>query len=236
MEIDISLILAVIGTFMGIIATIIYGSNYLPRRHGSAVEKYMVTDIFPFRIKNNTHNLAQLQLVKSSIKNACGFAGIHIEPERIVFHHYGFTNNCFHAVIAPDHILYEDEISYQKSASNEFTSISITHNPTSIPKELIPKKYRKKTIESMLITLSYKFPKKYTGPSYKSKSLLFAKGVGLIKAVTTYDDGQKDEFTLKKHRISEANNAWWPIQSIGNYWIYDIRYSHGPNKVNILHK
>ena len=145
-------LLAIVALAVGVLATKLYGSNYLPRKRGKATEKYMVTDIFPFRVKNDTHNLAQLQLVKSSIKNACGFAGLHVEPERIVFHHYGFANNCFHAVIAPGHILYEEGVSNQKTASNEFTSISVAHNPASVPKEFIPKKYRKKTIESMLVS------------------------------------------------------------------------------------
>jgi hypothetical protein len=228
-------VIAILALLIGILATKYYGSNYLPRRKGLATEKYMVTDIFPFRVKGNVYNLAQLQLVKSSIKNACGFAGLHVEPQRIVFHHYGFANNCLHAVIAPGHILYEEGTRNQQTSSNEFSSITVAHNPTSVPKEFIPKKYRKYAIEAMLVTLDYSFPKTYTGPLYKSKSLLFAKGIGLIKAVTTYQDGQRDEFTLKTHKVLEASDAWWPIQQIGNFWVYDIVYAHGPNKVNIKH-
>ena len=69
---------------------------------------------------------------------------------------------------------------------------------------------------------------------YETKSLLFVKGVGLVKAVTTYRDGQKDEFTLKKYKVKEVSNAWWPF-AIGNYWVYEIIYAYGPNKVNIKH-
>lgn len=65
------ILIAFAALVIGILATKAYGSNYLPRKKGKAIEKYMVTDIYPFGVKNDTYNLAQLQLVKSSIKNAC---------------------------------------------------------------------------------------------------------------------------------------------------------------------
>ncbi len=227
--------MAVVALIIGVWATKVFGSNYLPRKKGKAIEKYMVTDIYPFHVKNNVYDLAQLQLVKSSIKNGCGFAGIHVDRDKIVFHHYGFANNCLHAIIAPGDVLLDQDARKLKSQSNEFKSIDIAHNPTQLPKELLPKQYRNKAIDSLLVTMEFSFPKTYTGPMYASKSLLFAKGIGLVKAVTTYRDGQKDEFTLKHHKVKEASDAWWPVHTIGNYWVYDIKYAYGPNKVNIKH-
>lgn len=219
---------------VGVIATKVFGSNYLPQKKGRAIEKYLVTDIYPFHVKNDVHDLVQLQLVKSSIKNDCGFAGIHVAKDRIEFHHYGFANNCLHAVIAPCDVILDESAQTLKSQSNRFSGISIKHNPSQLPKEFIPKKYRKRAIDSLLVQMEFSFPKTYTGPMYETKSLLFVKGVGLVKAVTTYRDGQKDEFTLKKYKVKEVSDAWWPF-AIGNYWVYEIIYAYGPNKVNIKH-
>ncbi len=211
------------------------GKHFVAKEKGHAIEKYMVTDIYRFNVKNDVYDLAQLQLVESSIRNGCGFAGIHVDKEKIIFHHYGFANNCLHAVIAPGDVLLDCDAKTLKTQSNEFKSISIDHNPKQLPKEFLPEKYRKTAIESLLVSMEFEFPKTYTGPMYQSKSLLFAKGIGLVKAVTTYRDGQTDEFTLNKHRVSEASDAWWPVHTLGNYWEYDISYAKGPNKVNIKH-
>lgn len=210
-------------------------SHFSPKEKGRAIEKYMVTDIYRFNVKNNVYDLAQLQLVQSSIRNGCGFAGVHVDKEKIVFHHYGFANNCFHAIIAPGDIILDQDAGTLKAQSNEFKSISIDHNPKSLPKEFLPDKYRKIAIESLLVSMEFQFPKTYTGPMYQSKTILLAKGIGLIKSVTTYRNGQTDEFILKNHLVKEASDAWWPVHTLGNYWEYEINYSLGPNKVNIKH-
>ena len=231
--ISIDRVVALVVFVAGVVATKMYGSNYLPRRRGFAIEKYMVTDIIPFRTKSGTHNLSQIQLVKSSIKNSCGFAGAYIDDTKIVFHHYGFANNCLHAIIAPGYTLYDESHQRQRTQSNEYKSIDIKHVPSSIPLEMLPKKYKSMSTEAMMVRIMYDFPKTYTGPLYREKSIIFMRGIGIVKAVTTYSDGTKDEFTLKRHKVKEVSNLWWPLQTIGNYWLYDIQYAHGPNKINI---
>lgn len=218
---------------ISVIASWYFSRHYIPQRKGVAYEKYLVTDIFEFPVKNNVLDISHLQLIKSSIKNACGFAGIYVASDKIVFHHYGFTNNCLHAIIAPGDTLYDPDSNTSKPSSNGYKTINVKHDPKLFPKELIPKKYRDLTTKALMLTLAYEFPQSYAGPRYKTKTLLFIKGIGLVSAVVEYQGGKKDHFELVKYKVKEKSDLWWPIYTVGNYFKYKIRYEYGPNKVNI---
>lgn len=236
-DIDIALYLDRIIGVSGILLTVIVGwyfsRPYLPQKKGVAYERYIVTDIYEFPVKNNVLDISHLQLQKSSIKNSCGFAGIHVDEEKIIFRHYGFTNNCLHAIIAPDDILYDPCSTSKKSKSNGFSSINIKHSPKLIPLDLVPKKYKKLTTKALMLTLEYDFPQSYVGPRYQTKNFIFIKGIGLVYAVIQYKGGKKDIFELKKYRVQERSDSWWPVHTIGNYFEYKIVYEYGPNLINI---
>lgn len=226
-------LLSLAGIIISLIAGWYFSRPYLPQRKGVAYEKYAVTEIYELPTKNKMMDISHLQLVKSSIKNSCGFAGIHVDKEKIVFHHYGFTNNCIHAIVAPGDTLYDPSEKNASVPSNGYKSITVKNSPNDFPKELLPKKYRKLSSKALMLTLEYEFPQTYAGPRYKKKTLIFIKGIGLASAVIEYQGGKTDSFELVDFKVKEISDLWWPVHTIGNYFEYRIQYEYGPTKVNI---
>lgn len=228
----------VAGGVLSIVIAVFFGQAYvLISRKNMAREKYAITDIMNYNVRNNAIPLARLQLVKSSVKNACGFADMYKDKNKIIFRHYSFANNCFHNIIAPGSVLFDESVSDIKTESNEFDGIKICYKYSFLGTDVLPKKFQTKSSDCMRIIMLYTFPSDYVGPLYKSKELLFAKGIGLVHAVITYNTDQTNTFMLRNYKLQAHSSSWLPIENIGNYWVYDIAYfsgsANGPTKFNI---
>lgn len=227
-----------LGAAISLLIQLFVGQAYvLFIKKGRAREKYAITDIMTHYIKGKSIPLARLQLIKSSVKNACGFADLYKENERIIFRHYAFANNCFHNISAPGNILFDDSVLESTTESNKFDGISLSYEYSPGSADLLPKPFRNKSSASLTVKVGFTFPDDYVGPIYKSKEFLFGKGIGLVRAVVVYNTGQTNVFELRKFKIRSHSSSWLPLESIGNWWDYDVEYfsgpANGPTKFNI---
>lgn len=237
---DLITIVSIIITIISILFSIHQNEQYFYffRKKNVVKEKYMVMDIISYPTREEVIDLCILKLVKSSQKSATGFALINLNSEasEIKFESYSFLNNCMHCIIAPsDIIVIRDKYSINTN-SNGHSEIKVKVKTEPVDLNLFHKNYIKCKNEVVQIMLSFEFPRNYVGPRYAYKKLIFMKGVGLVGAEVKYSDNRIDQLTLIKHKVkSEKSDAWWPLNEIGNYWEYKIRYSegHGPNTFNI---
>ncbi|MCJ7649690.1 MAG: hypothetical protein MUP85_13830 [Candidatus Lokiarchaeota archaeon] len=232
----ISILFSLLVGALGIYFTIKYSSIYHIRNKGKIREKYRITEIIEFRKKNETIDLYRMVLEKSSIKNAMGFVDFIKSDGEIKAKHYAFINSCIHNILAPGKIIFDDNktIYTEKAPSNEFTSYTIkTQRFRNASDKLIPKRYRKYSPKCFYTESEFDYPKTYTGPRYDKRIITFCPGIGILRSETIYKSGQKDTYILKNHKIKDKTEMAFPINNIGNYWVYDIEYSVGPNKINI---
>lgn len=235
---DSDFIYFILGSLFSLLIAIYIGSSYvLFSKKLRAREKYAITDIMTYNVKGNSIPLARLQLIKSSVKNACGFADIYKDNSEIVFRHYAFANNCFHNICAPGNILFDDSISSLITESNEFDGIVMTYTYSPGSSDLLPRHFRKKSSASLSVKINCTFPPEYVGPTYKTKEYIFAKGIGLVSAVIVYNTDQTNTFELREFNLQSHSSSWLPIESVGNWWVYDVEYfsgsANGPTKFNI---
>ncbi len=228
----------IIGVFFSLLIQLFVGPAYvLFTKKWHAREKYAITDIMTYHVKGKSIPLVRLQLIKSSVKNACGFADLYKDDNKIVFRHYAFANNCFHNVCAPGTILFDGSISTATTESNEFDGITISYTYSLGSPDLLPKRFRKKSSASLSVRINYMFPPDYVGPPYKTKEFIFAKGIGLVSAVIVYNTDQTNVFELRRFKLQNHSSSWLPVESVGNWWEYDIEYfsgsANGPTKFNI---
>jgi hypothetical protein len=201
-------------------------------------EKYRVIEKIELRQKSGKcSDSARLILEESSIHNALGFMDISISdnPENISFERYAFINSFIHNLIAPGKILLKKNASWkEKASSNEFISFYINSKKlTSYPIEKIPVEYRNNDYEYCVIESTLDYPKTYTGPRYSKRLLIFVKGLGIVFGKTEYKNNDIDIYRLRDYKIQEEGKEFWfPIQ-VGNYWVYEIDYEHGTNKLNM---
>ena len=220
---------------IGIYFTIKYSSVYHIREKGKAKERYKIIEYVEFREKNETLDLYRMVLDKSSFKNAIGFADFTIQNGEIKAKHYAFVNSCIHNIIAPGKILIKkDATSWIENApSNKFVSYKIrTKVIENLSPDLIPKRYDKYASKCLCIESGFGYPKTYTGPRYEKRAITLCRGIGIVRSETIYRSGQRDLYVLRKFNVRKKSESWFPL-SIGNYWVYDIEYSIGPNKINI---
>jgi hypothetical protein len=231
---QIGLITTVILGLIGIYVTLRYSPNFIVTGKGKARERYKIVESFEFREKSETFDLYRLVLDKSSFKNATGFADLMMRNGGLEMKHYAFINSCIHNVIAPGKVLIRNSDSWvERAPSNKFLSYKIeTRVIEDSPEELIPEKYRKYREKCLCTESDFEYPKTYTGPRYKKRVITFCRGIGIIRAETTYKGGGMDLYLLRKHKVQRNPESLFPL-SIGNYWIYDIKYSVGANKINI---
>ena len=64
--------------------------------------------------------------------------------------------------------------------------------------------------------------------------IVFAKGIGIAYAETEYMNKEKDVYFLRDFKTINAQDSWFPINSIGNWWVYDVSYFEKPNSINML--
>ena len=228
----------VLGAFISLLIQLFVGQAYvLFTKKGRAREKYAITDIMTYHVKGKSFPLARLQLIKSSVKNACGFADLYKDNDKIVFRHYAFANNCFHNISAPGNVLFDDSVSTATTESNEFDGITISYDYSPGSADLLPRRFRKKSSASLTVKVSFTFPSDYVGPIYKSKEFLFARGVGLVRAVIVYNTDQTNIFELRNFKLQSHSASWLPLEGVGNWWDYDVEYfsgsANGPTKFNI---
>jgi hypothetical protein len=229
----ITFIAAVIGTVM----SIRYSSSYHIKSIGYGREKWLVLEKVALGTPEKFVDSARLVLEKSSFKNAQGYLDISLTQDNgtVVIDRYSTIHSCIHALLAPGKILVQDHEHWtEKTESNQFT-YSITANTLNIiPIELINKKLRSGLGHCKAIKFEFSFPENYTGPRYKTRILVLAKGIGIVACQTEYVNHSIDSYQLtsyKLHKVSELQ--WLPIKSVGNWWVYDIRYEVGPNTTNI---
>lgn len=230
---SISIVVSVILT----VISIRYSSKFHISKKGKAKEKYVVIEKVSHGTKEGFIDSARVALTKSSMNNAIGFMDISLteHPENIVVDRYAFTHSFIHNVFAPGKIILDKKKTWKENApSNLFDDYQIASKKLdSIPINLIAEKIRKRINECRAIESVFFYPSTYTGPRYKKRLLLIAKGVGIVYSETEYINGDKDVYELTKYRTIEGEDYWFPVNKVGNHWEYEISYEHGPNKINL---
>lgn len=237
MEIIIRIVLSILLTTISILFTIRYSSKYHIREKNRGREKYVVLEKIEHRVKGGCIDSARVALEKSSFDKAMGFMDISLttHPEEIIVDRYAFIHTCTHDLFAPGKIVLKQEASWEENApSNQFNQYFIKSTKLNhVPLNLVQKNIRDQISECRAVESELEYPPAYTGPRYKKRLLILAKGIGIVYSETEYINGNKDQYILRKYKVREGGNYWFPVNKIGNYWVYDIVYEYGPNKLNI---
>ena len=62
---------------------------------------------------------------------------------------------------------------------------------------------------------------------------IFAKNIGIIYARTDYIDKDFEESKIKKWKVINGSSYYYPYNTRGNYWIYDIAATKPPDQISI---
>lgn len=236
-EIIITVVLSILLTIVSILFTISYSSKYHVREKNKGREKYVVLEKIEHRVKEGCIDSARIVLEKSSFDKAMGFMDISLttHPEEILVDRYAFIHSCIHNLFAPGKIILKKEDVWEENApSNQFNKYFIKSAKLDrIPLNLISKNVSDQISECRAVESNFEYPPTYTGPRYKKRLLILAKGIGLVYSETEYINGNKDRYILKKYKVREGMAYWLPVNKIGNFWVYDIIYECGPNKLNM---
>lgn len=237
METLLTSILSILLTILGISVSIRYSSKYHIKESKQYREKYLVSEKISHGTKTGFIDSARIVLAKSSIDNALGFMDVSLttHPEEIYVDRYAFIHSCIHTIFAPGKIILRNQQEWiEKAPSNEFSNYIIkSKRLDSIPLDQIPRKVRKFISECRAIESSFEYPATYTGPRYKNRLIIVAKGIGIVFCKTEYVNKDIDAYRLIKFKITGGSNYWLPVNNMGNFWIYDISCQFGPNKLNI---
>lgn len=229
----ISVLVSVILTLVGIK----YSSRFHIKKQGKAKEKYVVIEKISHGTKEGFIDSARVALTKSSLVNAMGFMDVSLteHPENIFVDRYAFTHSFIHNIFAPGKIILNEKKEWEENTPSNLFDDYITSSKKldSIPINLIADKIRKKVNECRAVESSFTYPATYTGPRYKRRLLLIAKGIGIIFSETEYVNGDKDVYSLSKYKVTDSEKYWLPVNKIGNFWEYEISFEHGANKLNL---
>lgn len=233
----ITIVLSILLTTISILFTIRYSSIYHIKDKNRGREKYTVLEKIEHRVKEGCIDSARIILEKSSFDKAIGFMDISLTThnEEIIVDRYAFIHTCIHNLFAPGKIILKQGTEWEENApSNQFNQYFIKSTKLdNIPLNLIQKDIRRQISECRAIESKFEYPPTYTGPRYKKRLLILAKGVGIVYSETEYINGDKDRYILRRYRVKEGVDYWFPVNKIGNYWVYDITYEYGPNKLNM---
>lgn len=236
-DVIIPVVLSILLAIVGILFTIKYSSKYHITEKNKGREKYVVLEKIEHREKEGCIDSARIVLEKSSFDKAMGFMDISLttHPEEILIDRYAFIHTCTHNLFAPGKIILKQEVDWEENApSNQFNQYFIKSTKLDrVSLNSIPKDIRDTISECRTVESKFQYPSTYTGPRYKKRLLILAKGIGIIFSETEYINGNKDRYILRKCRIREGKHYWFPVNKIGNYWVYDIVYEYGPNKLNM---
>ncbi len=230
-----------LSTAISVYATMKFSSYYRVREPGKAREKYMVVEKLSHHARNKVDDITRIVIVKSSVKNALGFMDIEASyknNDQVIVKRYAFIHTFTHVWFAPGKVILKKEQTWtEKVESNYFKSYYISCKKNlMLPADLLSKswmkKIRKVSKEFLTVQCTFRYPKTYTGPRYRERIIVFAKGVGIVYAKVIYSDGDMDVYILRDFKVRE-NALWFPILDVGNWWIYDIEYSKPPSSVNI---
>lgn len=229
----ISILVSIILTLLGIK----YSSRFHIKKEGKAKEKYVVIEKISHGTKAGFIDSARVALTKSSLDNAMGFMDVSLtkHPENIVVDRYAFTHSFIHNMFAPGKIILNEKQSWNEiTPSNLFNDyVTSSKKLDSIPINLITDKIRKRVNECRAVESTFEYPATYTGPRYKKRLLIIAKGIGVVYSKTDYVNGDKDIYLLSKYKVTDAGEYWFPVNKTGNYWEYEISYEHGANLINM---
>ena len=232
-----SAVLSIFLTAIGILFASRYSSIYHVRVKNRGREKYRVLEKIAHGVKGGYIDSARIVLEKSSFDTAMGFMDISLttHPEEIHVDRYAFIHSCIHNVFAPGKAILKKEDSWTETApSNQFDEYEIKSKKLDvIPLDFVPNNLKNKISECRAVESEFNYPETYTGPRYKKRLLILAKGIGIVYSKTEYINGNNDIYILKKHKVIAGKSYWLPVNKIGNYWVYDITYEHGPNKLNM---
>jgi hypothetical protein len=230
-------ILSVLLTILGISFTIRYSSKYHIRKDKKYRERYEILEKIAHGTKSGFIDSARIVLAKSSIDKAIGFMDVSLttHPEEIHVDRYSFIHSCSHVLFAPGKTILTKEKSWSERApSNQFEDFVIkSEKLDSIPLDLIPSKLKSSLSECRAVESSFDYPPTYTGPRYKKRLLILAKGVGIVFCRTEYVNGDIDTYRLRNFKIKNGKEFWLPVNNLGNYWVYDIECQFGPNMLNM---
>lgn len=237
METIIATIISILFTVLLTIIGIRYSSRFHIKKKGMAKEKYVVIEKSSLGTKEGYIDSARIALTKSSLKNAMGFMDVSLteHPENIVLDRYAFTHSFVHNMFAPGKIILNSKKTWKENTPSNLFDDYVTSSKKldSIPINLINSNIRNKINECRAVESTFSFPSTYTGPRYKSRLLLIAKGIGIVYSETNYINGDKDIYSLIKYKVSGSEEYWLPVNKVGNFWEYEIQYDHGANKLNM---
>ncbi len=237
MDIILTSILSILLTIWGISYTIRYSSKYHIKADKRYREKYLVSEKISHGTKTGFIDSARIVLVKSSINKAMGFMDVSLttHPEEIYIDRYAFIHSCIHTVFAPGKtLLKKDNEWIEKTPSNKFEDYKIISKKLdSIPLDQVPSKVNPKISECRAVLSTFEYPATYTGPRYKQRLTILAKGIGIVFCKTEYVNGDVDIYKLRKYNVKDSAEYWLPVNKLGNHWVYDIICEYGPNKLNM---
>lgn len=231
------IVITLIAAIVGTIITIRHSSSYHIKAAGRGREKWMVLEKVTLAAQSRHIDSARLVLQKSSFKNAQGFIDISLTQDdaTILVDRYATIHSCIHSLFAPGKIISKSNSSWQEiTQSNEFAYSINAKTLESVPIELINATLQPHIKNYKAIDFQFSFPETYTGPRYKKRTLILAKGVGIVAGRTEYVNGKVDSYQLISYLVAAgAENLWLPVKKIGNWWVYDITFEYGPNETNI---
>jgi len=184
MEALLTNIISVLLTILGIFFTIRYSTKYHVRGDKRYREKYKVLEKIALGTKTGFIDSARIILEKSSIDKAMGFMDVSLttHPEEIYVDRYALIHSCTHVLFAPGKVILKKEKEWnEKAPSNNFEDYVIRSKKLdSIPVDLIPEKIKKWVSECRVVESLFEYPSSYTGPRYKKRLIILAKGIGIV--------------------------------------------------------
>jgi len=209
MDMILASILSILLTILGISYTIRYSSKYHIKADKQYREKYLVSEKISHGTKTGFIDSARIVLVKSSIDKAMGFMDVSLttHPEEIYVDRYAFIHSCIHTVFAPGKTLLKKGNEWiEKAPSNKFEDYKIVSKKLdSIPLDQVSNKVKPKISECRAVLSSFEYPATYTGPRYKERLTILAKGIGIVFCKTEYVNGDIDIYKLQKGSIRASH-------------------------------
>ena len=148
-------------------------------------------------------------------------------------HRYSFNNSFSHLLFAPGKSLvpsieeetvnsngYQFKIDYEVQTNVNLIPSLVDH--------ILFDKHNLVQVESM-----FSYSPDYTGPKYKKRILIFARGIGIIYCKVIYSDERWDTVFLDSFNINKNTDDLFPVTEIDNKWLYIIHHQTPYNITNM---
>lgn len=218
-----SILLAAIGYWY----TVKYSSKYHVKKGGVQIEKYQILGKITHETKSSFIHSARIVLSKGSLDNSMGFMDISITDNQnsIYVDRYAFVNTYTHILISPGKDILNTKSEWTEDVNSHGFNILIKNKKIHPdPINLIPEKVKKYVNEVVTVYSTFEFSKTYCGYRYKSRTTIFAKGIGIVFCKVVHEDEREDIYILEDfNKKSKETDRWLPINDSNNFWKYNIK-------------